>query len=47
MAASEHLDFDESLALMERAIVELGRSPDALEGRRAFSEKRQPIWTEQ
>lgn len=47
MAASEHLDFDESLALMERAIVELGASPDAIEGRRAFTEKRQPVWSEQ
>ena len=31
----------------ERAIVELGSSPDALEGRLAFSEKRQPVWTAQ
>lgn len=47
MAASEHLDFDASLALMERAIVDLGRSPDAVEGRRAFAEKREPVWSEQ
>jgi enoyl-CoA hydratase/carnithine racemase len=45
IAAAADLAFDEALRLMEREIVALGTTDDAIEGRRAFAEKRKPKWT--
>jgi methylglutaconyl-CoA hydratase len=44
MAAADDLAFDESLRLMEEEIIALGQSQDAIEGRRAFAEKRKAVW---
>jgi methylglutaconyl-CoA hydratase len=40
----EALDFDHAAAFMEAQIGTLALTEDAAEGRRAFNEKRQPVW---
>jgi methylglutaconyl-CoA hydratase len=45
LAELEDTDQSSGLALAERAIAELGVSAEAVEGRAAFAEKRQPSWS--
>ncbi|CAH2604200.1 Enoyl-CoA hydratase/isomerase family protein [Rhodovastum atsumiense] len=45
MRQIEALDFDHAASFMEAQIGTLALTEDAAEGRRAFNEKRPPIWT--
>ena len=45
MRQTEFMSFDQSIAFMEAQIGILTMSEDAAEGRRAFNEKRPPVWT--
>jgi enoyl-CoA hydratase/carnithine racemase len=40
----DRLAFDESLAYARRVLPVMANTPDALEGRRAFQEKRKAVW---
>jgi enoyl-CoA hydratase/carnithine racemase len=45
MRASAGMDFLEALAFLEGQIATLALTEDAREGRRAFGERRAPVWT--
>jgi methylglutaconyl-CoA hydratase len=44
MRQAEFMTFEQAIAFLESQIQLLGQTPDAIEGRKAFAEKRPPIW---